>query len=312
MQTKGEGMWDVGNHPSFTQKKEKNMKTGYFHLPGLFEFFDFYTYYIELFNNEREKFNSWCEIGSIYGAPLGAIWNGGRIAAINTMYTKDVVNFMKINDLPCRLTFSNCFLNKNHLNDNQCNALLEEFYWGNKNSIIVNSLVLEQYIRDNYPNYKLVSSTTKCLQNPVAAKDEIDKNYDIVVLDYNFNNNIEFLHSIEHKEKCELLINPVCYPNCSRRREHYEHISKVILRKPVDTNNFECNCETKMFWEAMQSPLFISIEAIEQVYLPMGFQHFKIEGRTTTIYDLVEILVYYMVKPIHQVEIRQKLMAYCW
>lgn len=312
MQIKGEGMWDVGNHPSFTQKKEKNMKTGYFHLPGLFEFFDFYTYYIELFNNEREKFNSWCEIGSIYGAPLGAIWNGGRIAAINTMYTKDVVNFMKINDLPCRLTFSNCFLNKNHLNDNQCNALLEEFYWGNKNSIIVNSLVLEQYIRDNYPNYKLVSSTTKCLQNTVAAKDEIDKNYDIVVLDYNFNNNIEFLHSIEHKEKCELLINPVCYPNCSRRREHYEHISKVILRKPVDINNFECNCETKMFWEAMQSPLFISIEAIEQVYLPMGFQHFKIEGRTTTIYDLVEILVYYMVKPIHQVEIRQKLMAHCW
>ena len=288
------------------------MQKGFLHLPGLFEFANFYTFFIELFQTEREKFNNWCEIGSIYGAPLGAIWNGGRVNMNNIFYTKAVSDFAKINDLPCRLTFSNCFLNKNHLNDNQCNALLEEFYWGNKNSIIVNSLVLEQYIRDNYPNYKLVSSTTKCLQNPTAAKDEIDKNYDIVVLDYNFNNNIEFLHSIDHKEKCELLINPVCYPNCSRRREHYEHISKVILRKPVDTSNFECNCETKMFWEAMQSPLFISIEAIEQVYLPMGFQHFKIEGRTTTIYDLVEILVYYMVKPIYQTEIRQRLMAYCW
>lgn len=52
------------------------MQKGFLHLPGLFEFANFYTFFIELFQTEREKFNNWCEIGSIYGAPLGAIWNG--------------------------------------------------------------------------------------------------------------------------------------------------------------------------------------------------------------------------------------------
>ena len=33
-----------------------------------------------LYREHREYFYDWCTIGSIYGAPAGCIWGGGRIS----------------------------------------------------------------------------------------------------------------------------------------------------------------------------------------------------------------------------------------
>ena len=55
-------------------KKEK----AYFHLPGLFEFYELYKVFLPLFYHHREYFYDWCEIGSIYGAPADCLWGGGR------------------------------------------------------------------------------------------------------------------------------------------------------------------------------------------------------------------------------------------
>ena len=50
----------------------------YYHLPGLFEFYELYREFLPLFRKHREYFYDWCEIGSIYGAPADCIWGGGR------------------------------------------------------------------------------------------------------------------------------------------------------------------------------------------------------------------------------------------
>ena len=52
--------------------KENNLinKTAYFHLPGLFEFYELYRLFLALFYEHREYFYNWCEIGSIYGPPI--------------------------------------------------------------------------------------------------------------------------------------------------------------------------------------------------------------------------------------------------
>lgn len=202
------------------------------------------------------------------------------------------------------MTFSNSLLKEEHLFDTHCNSLLKKFH-REGNSITINSPLLENYIRENFPLYKLTSSTTKCLKNDGEAKNELEKNYDLVVLDYNFNNNLIFLQSIDQKEKCELLINPVCQPNCPRRSEHYEHIAKGILYDNMPA--FECPYQGFRFYQVMNNPLFISRTAIETMYAPMGFKHFKIEGRTTSEADLLEILIYYLVKPEYQLEIRQRI-----
>ena len=48
----------------------------YYHLPGLFEFYELYREFLPLFRKHREYFYDWCEIGSIYGAPADCIWGG--------------------------------------------------------------------------------------------------------------------------------------------------------------------------------------------------------------------------------------------
>ena len=58
--------------------EEGYRKMIYFHLPGLFEFYDFYSVFLPLFREHREYFFDWCEIGSIYGAPADCLWGGGR------------------------------------------------------------------------------------------------------------------------------------------------------------------------------------------------------------------------------------------
>ena len=50
----------------------------YYHLPGLFEFYELYRVFLPLFREHRAYFYDWCEIGSIYGAPADCIWGGGR------------------------------------------------------------------------------------------------------------------------------------------------------------------------------------------------------------------------------------------
>ena len=52
------------------------MHVAYYHLPGLFEFYELYRTFLPLFRGHREYFYSWCDIGSIYGAPADCIWGG--------------------------------------------------------------------------------------------------------------------------------------------------------------------------------------------------------------------------------------------
>ena len=55
----------------------------------------------------------------------------------------------------------------------------------------------------------------------------------------------------------------------------------------------------------MENPGFISINDILNTYLPMGFSHFKIEGRSLGSALILEFLLYYMTKPEYQIHVRE-------
>ena len=55
----------------------------------------------------------------------------------------------------------------------------------------------------------------------------------------------------------------------------------------------------------MTNPGFISVKDIKDVYLPMGFSHFKIEGRSLGSALVLEFLLYYMTKPEYQLHVRE-------
>ena len=94
----------------------------YYHLPGLFEFYDFYQSFLPLFRERREWFYDWCEIGSIYGAPGDCLWGGGRVG-FGDEKAENAASLMRKHGISSRLTFSNSLLREEHLNDRKCNDL---------------------------------------------------------------------------------------------------------------------------------------------------------------------------------------------
>ena len=61
------------------------------------------------------------------------------------------------------------------------------------------------------------------------------------------------------------------------------------------------------FSVALKNPGFIIVSDIQNIYLPMGFSNFKIEGRGLGSALLLEFLLYYMVRPEFHLQVREEI-----
>ena len=285
----------------------------YYHLPGLFEFYELYKVFLPLFREHREYFYDWCEIGSIYGAPGDCLWGGGRVG-FGDADPLDVASLMKEYGISSRLTFSNSLLTEEHLSDKKCNDLcaLFEKNGSAENGIIVHSDLLLTYIRETYPSFYFVSSTTKVLTECGQFIDELDRvEFRFVVPDFRLNKDLSALKELspEQKEKVEFLCNECCWFDCFDRKNCYENVSRKSLGE--DCPEHECvSPEAKKgyrFSDAMKNPAFIGIGEIQNIYLKEGFSHFKIEGRSLGSALILEFLLYYMTKPEYQLKVREEI-----
>lgn len=120
----------------------------FYHLPGLFEFYELYRIFLPLFYEHREYFYDWCEIGSIYGAPSDCIWGGGR-TSFGYSDSEEVLDLMREYGISARLTFSNSLLREEHLADKKCNELCKMFECSqsSQNGVIVHSDLLLDYLQ---------------------------------------------------------------------------------------------------------------------------------------------------------------------
>jgi hypothetical protein len=286
-----------------------------FHLPGLFRLTKIYEMLLNGYKNHPETFKDNVKIGSIYGSPT-VIWNGGRLI-VNCLYPKEqlelIRDFVEHYQVPARFTFTNCLLEEKHLHDTYGNLVLDIYNTGN-NEIICNSEILENYIREKYGDrYKYISSTTKRLTDKNDQTKEVEKDYHLIVLDYDYNKDFEYLQSIENKDKCELLCNPICVAKCPHRVKHYQDISKRQLEFDDTDGIPPCSVvKTDTLWMSMKQANFISVEDINNIYSPMGFSNFKLEGRTAHPLDLIEVLLYYLIKDEYKAEIRSYLQSTIW
>ena len=57
----------------------------------------------------------------------------------------------------------------------------------------------------------------------------------------------------------------------------------------------------------MANPGFIGIDDIRDIYMPMGFSNFKIEGRGLGSALLLEFLLYYMTRPEYHIHVREEI-----
>lgn len=284
-----------------------------FHLPGLFEFYELYRKFLPLFQARREYFYDWCEIGSIYGAPAHCIWGGGRIENSDNA-PEEVFALLKEYGISACLTFSNSLLAEEHLSDRTCNALCERISRESDvpNGVIVHAEILTDYIRQKYPSLYLVSSTTKVLTDFHAFQEEAERDeFRYIVPDFRLNKSFDRLATLpsEVKRKVEFLCNECCDFGCADRKACYEDVSRKCLG--LDGPDHICRAPSSergyRFSRAMENPGFIRVEEIRDIYLPMGFTEFKIEGRSLGSALVLEFLLYYLTKPEYQLRVREEI-----
>lgn len=316
--------------------KSSKKRIAHFHLPGLFEFYELYKIFLPLFYEHREYFYDWCDIGSIYGAPGDALWGGGRVG-YGERASMEVLSLMKKFNISARLTFSNSLLREEHFIDRECNEICDLFRNSPsddsdtknimikdnrtivsnettaKNGIIVYSDLLLRYIEENYPGFYFVSTTTKVITDFKIFEKELNREeFAYVVADFRLNKEFEKLGSLSDAErsKVEFLCNECCWFGCNDRKSCYESVSRNVLG---EGEGYEHIChsmdanEGYVFSKAMKSPGFIGIDDIRDVYLPMGFSNFKIEGRSLGSAMILEFLLYYMTKLEYQLQVREKI-----
>ena len=281
----------------------------HYHLPGLFEFYELYRIFLPLFREHREYFYSWCDIGSIYGAPADCIWGGGRVG-FGDNNPQEVLALMREYGISARLTFSNSLLREEHLSDKQCNRLCALFNETGGNGVIVHSDLLLEYLKGRYPNLYIVSSTTKVLTDFRQFLDEVNReDFRYVVPDFRLNKAFEKLNTLTNaqKDKVEFLCNECCWFGCTDRKKCYETVSRKNLGECCEDH--QCTApggnEGYRFSKAMTNPGFIGIEDIREIYLPMGFSNFKIEGRGLGSALILEFLLFFLTKPEYQIHVRE-------
>ncbi len=290
-----------------------------FHLPGLRRNFPLNAMFAGLIKGHPEFFREGVTIGSCFGEFPTSLWNGGRNSRADqcgTDYVQMVIRTLNNWGIPVRFTYTNMLLEEQDLQDPYCNFCLKMAHNG-MNGVILVSPLLEEYVREHYPMMKITSSTCKQIKGVEGVNAELAKNYDMVVLDYNMNNHFDELAQIEDKSRCEILINAACEPNCPRRGAHYRHIAenqKNIVKnmrlpadKQVPLKEWECKyCvgTVQNVHTIREFSTYVSPEDIWEKYVPMGFNNFKIEGRTDDFFVVLEAYCHYMIKPEYQGQVR--------
>lgn len=283
--------------------------TAHYHLPGLFEFYELYRAFLSLWQEHREYFYDWCDIGSIYGAPADCIWGGGRVG-FGENDPQEVLALTHKYGISARLTFSNSLLREEHLADRMCNRLCARFEKCGGNGVIVHSDLLLDYLKKQYPGLYFVSSTTKVLTDFRDFLHEVQRDdYRYVVPDFRLNKALDKLNSLSdfQKSKVEFLCNECCWFGCYDRKACYENVSRKALGEVCPDHRCVApdGGDGYRFSKAMTNPGFIGIDDIRNIYLPMGFSHFKIEGRGLGSAMILEFLLYYLTRSEHQMKVRE-------
>lgn len=274
-----------------------------FYLPGFYENLTLYALLADFIEHLPQWFYDDFKIGAVYGCFPNCIWNGGRAiyGGINRPLMIKAIEEMNSRGIPIRYTFTNPLLEEKHMSDTFGNVCLELANNG-MNEVLVNTPVIEEYMRKNFPNYKLISSTTKCLRTVDLVEAELEKDYYLVVLDSALNKN-EKIFDLKERGRLELLVDHGCRYDCPNREKHY--IASGTAQLTYDTTKFPpCPNLVRTFDELKVRENFISREEITEKYYPNGFRHFKLDGRSFETEKLVDSIIYYMVKPEYHVTMK--------
>lgn len=276
----------------------------HFILPNMYENYELNWRLLDIMRDFPEAFQEDTDVYACYGNFQFCVWDGGRtFSNYNNQASqeriKEVLDGYKNRGIKIRFIFTNPVLEEKHFTDHYCNFILQ-MAQDYDIELVVNSLHLKGYIEKKYPNYKFVSSTTKCITDFSRLKGELsDESYEMVCLDYNLNNSEQiFKLPPEAIAKAELLCNAICGPACPYRKEHYRLNGICSLqcgkRYPIEGCLIQQNTLHPI---TCGYNTHISPQDINEKFAPAGFQYFKLEGRTLSASENALNYAKYLAKP---------------
>lgn len=272
---------------------------------------------VDIWKKFPQYFNDDSKISAFFGGFDNCCWNGGRENRQNRLVQlSDCLKTIKqINDLgiSVRFTFTNPLITEKEYDDYIGNTLMK-FANNGINGVIVANENFHNYLKEKYPNFHYVYSTTNCTTNGNIYNEMYDK-YDILVLDYRLNKNKLFLEQqLKLKNKIEILVDDCC-PSCKYRKQHFENVGRYNLGEQIDISclnpeNYGKYENPKNFYESLLRTLNNSLtyEEIEE-YKKLGFNKFKLTGRSQGRRFLLDSYIYYFVKPQYRHEVRKILQS---
>ena len=269
----------------------------YFHMPDFQHHVKIFNLVYSLYRDHPYVFYPGATIGSVFGCFDAAIWNGGSVfAGGNLTYEqiKLIINHYNYTlNFPLTFTFTNPCIDKiEQCYDTYCNTIAELGNNG-KNSIVISSPVLEEYLRKRYTNYKYCRSVIASEHIPYDLT-----NYDLCVIKRAKNNDWDYLNTIpmEERGRIEFLLNDPCPDGCKRAYSHYRDLGRNQILNSYGTNMDELNCsyDTTLFRTRMMhdNRTYISKEQVYNQYVPAGFKHFKCSGRGMFSRCMLSVLNY--------------------
>ena len=277
-----------------------------FKLPGLFEKFDLIKKVIEVYNACPFAFKEGCIIDSVYGSNGGNL-NGGRAISECKHNIKDILYFCEQNNVLPTIIMSNTLVTyEEAAHDANATKIINNFNVSTTNFCVANNEV-ERWLLDNgVASCNIISSTTKCLDKKDLEKET--KAHGLVVLPENLINRFDIISklSTETRSKLEVIVNSACPLNCMTRKKHYDYMSRIALKEKVP--KFVCPnynyAGNGFLYELFNTPQFVSNKMINK-YIKLGINHFKIQGRTDSDYNLIETFAYYLVKEKYRIMFRE-------
>lgn len=270
-------------------------------MPDFLEGRMIYGTTLDLMRDYPQIFHENTKIASIFGCFPGCIWNGGSTNFYPYWFRREIEWLIRwyneVLNIPIRFTFTNPLIQEKHLDDAYGNLIAELGHNG-RNEILTSSRILENYLREKYPNYKYCASIVGTDTEPYAT----DPHYGLVVMGRRMNNNWDYLDTVpwEDRAKIEFLCNDPCPSECTRIYSHYRDLGRAQIEMDPAYNRIDCSMMGKrgvlQRYNTRHLDSYISREMIINNYLPKGYNQFKVSGRGN-VWRMISNICEYLVKP---------------
>ena len=287
-------------------------------LPGFWQEYKLSLALIDLHKKYNYVFKPGIIFNTVYDS-FPCIWTGGRSAPKDIVHTKEmiaekIVPFLE-RGVGIRYNFTNLLLREEHLYNQECNNIMDytmeilKDYPDLPLGITISSDILREYLDKKYPNLYFIWSTTL----GKIGIDEVNRRStnDMLVLDFNYNNDFDFLKQLNHPENIEILTNEGCIPHCPYRDLHWKFISELQLITGEDAINVNSptGCLNKIMktkYGSHDKSKTVTFEEMQEKYYPLGIDKMKLAGRREEEISLLGQYIEIFIKP----EYRGSVMEY--